>query len=185
MLTLPPIPSWDAIHPLIVHFPIALLLLAPVFICISAALPIAKSRPYLIAALIIMILGTGSLFVAASSGEEASELVVRSGGMASVLSAHEKLASNTEVMFSVLSLTLLCLFVIPRLLHFRETRVSTTILPILYLVLYATGLVSLVNTAHAGGRLVHEFGVHAILPPSGNPGNQLFAAHASLSGETE
>jgi uncharacterized membrane protein len=35
MLTLPPLPTWQAIHPLIVHFPIALLLVAPLFIVIG------------------------------------------------------------------------------------------------------------------------------------------------------
>lgn len=32
MLTFPPLPSWQAIHPLVVHFPSALPLIAPLFI---------------------------------------------------------------------------------------------------------------------------------------------------------
>ena len=38
MLQFPAIPSWDALHPLIIHFPIALLLIAPIFIIVGAVL---------------------------------------------------------------------------------------------------------------------------------------------------
>ena len=58
MLTLPPIPSWQAIHPLVVHFPIALLLIAPVFILIGIALKPERRFPFLLVALILMALGT-------------------------------------------------------------------------------------------------------------------------------
>ena len=33
MLQLPPMPTWDAMHPLLIHFPIVLLLISPLFIC--------------------------------------------------------------------------------------------------------------------------------------------------------
>ncbi len=33
----PPFPSWDGLHPLIVHFPIALLLVAPLFVVLGLA----------------------------------------------------------------------------------------------------------------------------------------------------
>ena len=77
MLQLPPIPSWDSIHPLIVHFPIVLLLLSPVFIIISMILTPPKGRPYMTAALIILFLGTVSLFLAAESGEAGALLAER------------------------------------------------------------------------------------------------------------
>jgi len=51
MFQFPPIPSWDAWHPMIIHFPIALLLIAPVFILLGALLEPARGRPYLIAAM--------------------------------------------------------------------------------------------------------------------------------------
>ena len=35
-----------------------------------------------------------------------------------------------------------------------------------FLVLYGTGALFLVNTAHQGGRLVHELGVRAPVAPS-------------------
>lgn len=164
MLQFPPIPTWDAMHPLIVHFPIVLLLLSPIFIAISAALPPAKSRPYMLVALLILLLGTGSVFVAAETGEAAAELADRGGGMNAVLAAHERFASDTEIAFSALSFILLCLFTWPRLLRRPETRMTSTVVPLAFLAVYSVGILFLVNTAHAGGRLVHEFGVHAMLP---------------------
>ena len=162
MLQLPPIPSWDSIHPAIVHFPIALLLLSPLFILISAILPPSKGRPYMTVALVITLLGTISLFVAASSGEAAAELAERGGKVDAVLAAHEDLASETRIVFAGLSAILLGMLVVPRLLHREENRLSSTLMPIAFLALYSVGVLFLLNTAHAGGRLVHEFGVHAM-----------------------
>ena|SRR5579871_5716894 len=163
-MQIPPIPSWDAIHPLVIHFPIVLLLLTPLFIVIAAALRPPRNVPYMVAALIVLLLGTGSLFAAASSGEEAAELAERGGAMESVLNAHEHLATRTEITFSVLSLLFLGLFLWPRIAKRAETRITSTVLPLGFLALYLVGTASLVHTAHAGGRLVHEFGVHAIMP---------------------
>jgi uncharacterized membrane protein len=164
MLQFPPIPTWDAMHPLIVHFPIVLLLLSPIFIAISAALPPPRNRPYMLVALLILLLGTGSLFVAASTGEDAAELAERGGGVSGVLAAHERFASDTQILFSALLFILLSLFAWPRLLRRPETRVTSTVLPLAFLAVYSVGVIFLVNTAHAGGRLVHEFGVHAMIP---------------------
>ena len=58
MQALPPIPSWTELHPLVIHFPIALLLVAPLFIIIGMIVNPQKGRPFLIAALILMLLGT-------------------------------------------------------------------------------------------------------------------------------
>jgi uncharacterized membrane protein len=164
MLELPPIPTWDSLHPLIIHFPIVLLFLSPLFVLISAILRPPKGRSYMIAALIVILLGTGSLFLAAETGEAAAELAERGGPVDTVLSAHEKLASETEVVFSVLAAILVAIVALPRIFRCRETRLSTTFMPLAFLVLYSVGILLLVNTAHAGGRLVHEFGVHAIVP---------------------
>ncbi len=164
MLEFPTIPTWDAMHPLIIHFPIVLLLLSPLFILISALMPIGKGRPYMIVALVVLLLGTASLFFAASSGEEAADLADREGGVNAVLAIHQSLATKSEFAFTVLSLLLVGLFVWPKLSRNGETRINASLLPLGYLALYTVGVLFVVNTAHAGGRLVHEFGVHAMLP---------------------
>lgn len=151
-------------HPLLIHFPIVLLLFSPLFVVIAAAMPPAKHRPYLTSALITLLVGTISLFLAASSGEDAAELADRSGGVNAVLAAHEAMASTTEIVFSVLSIFFIALYLLPRFSSRPQTRISSTVAPLVFLGAYAVGLVYLVNTAHAGGRLVHEFGVRAMIP---------------------
>jgi uncharacterized membrane protein len=163
MLQFPAIPSWDALHPLIIHFPIALLLIAPIFIVVGAALTPAKGRAYLIAAMVLLLVGTASIFVAVETGESAGKLAERAPGMQQVLETHESLAERTQAVFSVLSVIFLALLAVPWFLKREDTRLTTTILPLAFLVLYSAGALLLVNTAHNGGRLVHEFGVRAMV----------------------
>ena len=165
----PPLPSWDAIHPLVIHFPIVLLLLSPLFVLIAAALRPPGNRPYMIAALITLLLGTFSVFLAASNGEEAAELADRAGGVNAVLAAHESLASTCEILFAIYSSLFVGLFVWQWVSRRRPSRITSTAAPLAFLALYSVGLVYLVNTAHAGGRLVHEFGVHAMIPQENHP----------------
>jgi len=163
MLQFPAIPSWDALHPLIIHFPIALLLIAPIFIVVAVVLTPAKGRSYLIAAMVLLLVGTASIFVAVETGEAAGKLAERTPGMQQVLETHESLAQRTEAVFSVLSVIFLALLAVPWFLKREDTRLTTTILPLAFLVLYSAGALLLVNTAHNGGRLVHEFGVRAMV----------------------
>jgi len=107
MLQIPPLPTWDSLHPLIIHFPVVLLLLSPLFILISLVLAPPKGKPYMIAALLVLILGTGSLFIAGSTGHAASELAERGGAVDKVLEMHEDLASKTQIVFAGLSVILL------------------------------------------------------------------------------
>ncbi len=166
MPTLPPIPSWQAIHPLVVHFPIALLLIAPLFVVIGVALKPERRFPFLIAALILMALGTVGTFVAASSGEAAGKLAENIPLADPVLDRHEDLAEITQVVFSALTVIFAAIVFVPRLLKREPTRAISLVLPLVFLVFYATGTVSLLNTAHEGGRLVHEIGVRAQMQPS-------------------
>jgi uncharacterized membrane protein len=177
MLQLPPLPTWDSLHPLIIHFPIVLLLLTPLFILISAVLAPPKGKPYMITALLILALGTGCLFISGSTGHAASELAERGGAVDKVLETHEDLASETQIIFAGLSVILLGMFLVPRILHRRADRLFSTFLPVAFLALYSVGAVFLVNTAHAGGRLVHEFGIHALVPAE--------SGHSSPTHETE
>jgi len=173
MLQFPPLPTWDSLHVLIIHFPIALLLLSPLFILISAAPAPPRGRPYMIAALVILFLGTGSLFIAGSTGHAAAELAERGGAMDAVLEAHEDLASETQFVFAGLTVILLGMYMVPKIFHREDNRLFSSFLPLAFLALYTGGILFLLNTAHAGGRLVHEFGVHALVPVTGDGSNHL------------
>ncbi len=172
MLSLPPLPSWQAIHPLLVHFPIALLLVAPVFIVIGLLRKPERGFPFLVAALIVMALGTIGAFVAASSGHAAGKLAGDLPQVEATLEQHEELAQVTEMVFSALSLIFAAILFVPRMLKCAANRTISTVLPAVFLVFYAAGAVSLVNTAHQGGRLVHELGVRAqVQPGATQPGS--------------
>ncbi len=166
MPTLPPIPSWQAIHPLIVHFPIALLLIAPLFIVIGAVRKPERSFPFLLVALILMALGTVSAFLAVWSGEAAGAIAESAPRVKAVLERHAELAENTEVAFSALTFVFAAILFVPRLLKREPVRTMSMALPLIFLILYATGAISLANAAHEGGRLVHELGMRAPMPPS-------------------
>jgi uncharacterized membrane protein len=166
MLTLPPLPSWQAIHPLIIHFPIALLLVAPLFIVIGAIKKPDRSFPFMLVALILMALGTIGAFLAASSGEAAGELAENLPQAKAVLESHEELAETTEIAFAALTLIFASILFVPRLFKGQPSRAISTVLPLVFLLLYATGAITLANTAHQGGRLVHELGVRAQVQPT-------------------
>jgi uncharacterized membrane protein len=161
MVYLPPVPSWNALHPLIVHFPIALLFVAPLFVLLGVIFAPPKGRPFLVSALIVMALGTVSLFVAVETGEAASELVSSTAPARDVLRQQQDLAGTTEVLFALLTLVFAALLYMPSLLR-RELgpRVNVALLAA-YLLFYATGMLFLVNTAYRGGRLAHELGQKA------------------------
>jgi uncharacterized membrane protein len=139
------------------------LLIAPIFIVVGAVLTPAKGRSYLVAAMVLLLVGTATIFVAVETGEAAGKLAERAPGMEQVLKTHESLAERTQAVFSVLSVIFLALLAVPWLLKREDTRLTTTILPLAFLVLYSAGALLLVNTAHNGGRLVHEFGIRAMV----------------------
>ena len=171
MFPFPPIPSWNELHPLVIHFPIALLLIAPLFVIAGAIMHPAKGRAYHLAGLALMLLGTAAVFVAVGSGEAAGEQAERIAGVKQVLEAHEALAERTRMVFSVLSVIFAALLIAPGLLKHADNRLVTTTLPLAFLVLYSAGMLLLVNTAHNGGRLVHEFGVRATVASPGAQSN--------------
>ncbi len=169
MFELPPIPSWDALHPLIIHFPIVLLLVAPLFMVIGAVLPPRKARAALAAALLLMLMGTASVFMAIETGEAAGKLAERTPEINAVLEHHQNLAERTRLVFSVLTGVFAVILLFPLALRRSPGRLATTVLPLVFVVIYGAATVLLVNTAHNGARLVHEYGVHAMLPPSPMP----------------
>jgi len=161
---LPPIPTWDHLHPLIVHFPIGLLITAPVLIVFG----LAVRRPsvwFWTSALVLMVLGTASAFLAVSTGEAAEELVEHSAQVGAVLDQHEDLAEATAWVFAGLTVLFAAAAFLPRAIRRPMARTPETVVISAFLLMYGAGLVLLINAAHQGGRLVHEFGVRA-----GSPG---------------
>jgi len=164
----PSIPSWDAIHPLIVHFPIALLLVAPILVILAMLLP-RQSRGLSIAAFVLMAMGTIATYVAVASGEAAGELAERTAGVAAVLEGHGELAETTRLIFTALTVIFAAMLFGPILLKRRLGQRSSVVLSLAFLLFYSAGSLVLINVAHQGGRLVHEFGVRAMVTQTPTP----------------
>lgn len=161
-MNIPQIPSWDALHPLVIHFPVALLLVAPLLIVLGL-LP-RMGRGYLNAALVLMILGTVAAWVAVSTGEAAGELAARTPAVKATLEQHEELAETTRALFTAFTLVFAALLFLPRILRRQPGRRLETAVGVLFLLGYSAGAGVLAETAHQGGRLVHVHGVHALMP---------------------
>ena len=159
------LPSWDGLHPTIVHFPIALLLVVPLFVVLSLAMK-AQAKMFAISALIMMVLGTVALFVAASTGEAASERAEHRPGTERALEQHEELAETTQVVFVVLTSIYATLVGALLFARHRLDGWPRSVIHVAFLIIYSSGCAVLVKTGARGGRLVPEYGVHASLTPS-------------------
>ena len=164
MAHLPVIPGWDGIHPLLIHFPLTLFFLAPVFILFASFTKAATRRTFLISALTVMLLGLTLTYAAFEAGQAAAASKTRSEELRTVVDRHRELASlarsSLTMGTSLYGLTLL----ICRWFHLRMHEL-TSALPLGSFVFYALGLFWLINTAYHGERLVHEFGVGSFLNP--------------------
>ncbi len=159
---LPPIPAWDAMHPIIVHFPVALLLIAPLLIVLGLIF-YGQNRTFMISAFVLMLLGTIAAVVAVATGSAAGELAERVANVESVLENHEELAETTRNIFLALTVIFGAIVFVPMVLKKDFGRKVTIPMTLAFLLFYAGGAVVLMNAAHEGGRLVHEFGVRAMV----------------------
>lgn len=153
--------SWDAFHPMIVHFPIALLYVAPIFI-VLAIIFAKKSKAWLWASSITIVLGTAFAFIAVSTGEAAEEFAEGIVAAETTLEQHEEMAELVQVVFAVLSVIIFGMSAIFQVAPFLkdQTRLLQGAL-VIFLVAHLAGLGVLTEAAHQGGRLVHEFGIRA------------------------
>lgn len=160
---LPTLPPWDAVHPLIVHFPIALLIVAPLFVVLSLFRPLAW-RLFGVAALMLMMIGTVGAYVAVASGEAAAEVADRTPAINEALEEHEEAAELTRNLFTGLTVLYAGLLGLPYLLKRRPLAPRLNLaLHLVFLALYLGGTLVIARTGHLGGRLVHVYGVKADL----------------------
>jgi uncharacterized membrane protein len=174
----PPIPGWDGLHPIIIHFPIALFVVAPLLILIGSFVR-KNGSAFLVSAFILMLIGAVATLAAVSTGNAAGELAEHVNNVESVLEQHEKLAETTEAIFAVLTVIFGVIVFAPMLLKKELTRMIVIPLNLAFLLFYGSGLVLLLNTAHQGGRLVHELGVKASMSTTAqaDPGRRAETKH--------
>lgn len=158
----PPIPSWDGLHPLIIHFPIGLLLVAPVFLVLSL-LVVKYRRAFALSALVLMALGTVAAFVAVSTGLAAAEIAEKTPEVIPVIENHEEMGETTRNLFTGLTVLYAGLLFGPGVLKKELKPKLALIFHIVFLLFYLACAVVLADTGHLGGRLVHEFGIRALM----------------------
>jgi len=151
-------PTWNGLHPVVVHFPIILLLIAPLLVILGTVLPEARRGPFLASALILMVLGTSMSYLAAATGESATKVIASTTAVAALLEEHRCLAETTRDLFSVLTLIFAVLLFARRLLRCGLDSWVRTSLFGAFLLFYGSGAVLLVDTAVKGTRLVHVLG---------------------------
>lgn len=161
---MPPWPGWDGLHPLIIHFPIALLLVAPLFVVLAVLLP-KRGATFGISALVLLALGTVAAVVAVETGEAAAELATRTEAINAAIEGHAEKAEMVRNLFAGLTVLYALVLVAPRFVRALSTRMAMTVMHVVFLGLLLGGDLLLANTAHEGGMLVHKHGVHAMLPP--------------------
>ena len=160
MLQLPMFPGWDGIHPLLIHFPLTLFFLAPVFALMAAFTKAATRRAFLIATLVLMLLGTISTYIAFEAGKAATGNGFNQEALA-IVERHRELAELTRGSFTVATVLFGLSLALCTFLDLR-VRELTGVLPLGAAVFYVLGLFWLIHAGYQGERLVHEFGVGAL-----------------------
>jgi uncharacterized membrane protein len=161
---LPPWPGWDGLHPLVVHFPIALLLVSPLFVVMAMILP-KHGGAFAASALAMLVLGTGAAFIAVETGEAAAELATRTEAINAAIASHATMAEMARNVFAGLTVLYAAILVLPRFVKPLSTRAAMVVAQVVFLGLLLAGNLVLAGAAHRGGLLVHQHGVHAILSP--------------------
>ncbi len=163
MFSFPPIPEYEALHPLIVHFPIALLL--TVWIPALTGVFLRKhTQHFWFATLLWLALGVTGVMAAVITGESAEHIaVVTTDATKSLLHEHEEAGELTRTLFILTFFLSLATFLLRYVWSVKKPIVVTA--AVLTVMVYIVGCLALVNAAHQGGLLVHQHGIHAPLTP--------------------
>ncbi len=162
---LPPFPEWDAAHPLIVHFPIGLLLVAPVFMLIAV---FVRKPAWTIATILLLLIGTIGAWVAYYSGEAAEVYWRTTGDLApdiDKLMADHHVAGGQARLFATL-VTLA--FIVWAVLSVKLAKKRGVLIGLGLVILlgFLGANLRLAQAGHMGGQLVHE---HRITAPYSSP----------------
>ena len=169
LLRPPPMPEWEAVHPIVVHFPVALLLFAPVLFVAGGAW--ARGRWGLWAGgWLLWVAGTIGACLAVASGEATAEAVAPvSGAVDGLIERHEEageLARSLFVGVTLLTGGALGVGYASGRAARRRLRAWAAGLGVAAGLAYSASALVLANAAHMGGQLVHVYGVRAPMPPT-------------------
>jgi len=154
------------LHPMVVHFPIALLIVGFLFELIYL---ITRNEFYSKAGFYLLVLGALGTFAAFLSGNLAEERIMETEALERVLETHEEAGKVT--LFLVIFT-----FIFRSVLLFLKQYKG--ILQWIALALFALSILSVVRTAYYGGELVYNYGagvqIQAISGNNTQDGQQQF-----------
>jgi len=156
MTQLPPIPQWSSLHPLIVHFPIALFLLSPLLMIAAAKSRKTTNHALLVAAFVVMVLATGFLYLTYFTGDAMAAASEGGPTVGAVIKHHCSSAGYTVSAFTLSTTLFAVALLVRRVLRLEDMRDLTPWIPISFLVFYSLGVFWLILTAHQGATLAHE-----------------------------
>jgi uncharacterized membrane protein len=137
-------PDLSYIHPMIVHFPIALLIVGFLFEVIGVVL---NKEFYSKAAFILLLLGTAGAVAAYVTGNLAGEGVTEMGSLKQALERHEDSAAATLWIIAGVAAVRIVMVV---------TKRFTGSLRWVAVALYCVGVFFIARTGHLGGNLVYK-----------------------------
>ncbi len=158
---LPPVPPYEALHPLVVHLPIGVLLVAWVPM-IAGLLDHKRRHTWLACGAVLLLIGVASLLFAVMTGEAAERIV---GGatqeISDALNQHEAHANRTRALFIVTAVLYMTAWLIYARVRQPRKRLVLVAGSVIVVITYALALQGLINSGHTGGVLVHTHGVRA------------------------
>ncbi len=162
-------PSWDGLHPLVVHFPIALFVVAPIFVLLGV---VTGMRSFMLSALLLLVMGTVASFVATNTGEAAYDAIEPDEVMEildpdyeydDVATAHGEQTELARNIFTGITVLYSALVIAAYLKPATVKLKPRLALGLVILALCGWGNLVMANAAHLGGELVHIHGVRAVL----------------------
>ena len=170
MFSLPPLPPFEGMHPLVVHFPIAILLIAwmPMLI---ALLDNKRRGVWLFAAFLLLVLGTLFSFGAVLTGEATEDIIGSTTQLIEdAVHEHEETGELARNIFIALTLLSAAVLLVRAKAPQAKKKAASSIGGVFVAALYIFGIMTLANASHQGGVLVHHHGIHApIIAPSPTP----------------
>lgn len=150
----------------LMHAPLVLFLLCPVFIAVGAVLSPCRGRPWLLGGLLLLGLGTASLFARLPS-ERPDPTVAANPSAGTVLWICRSLPLEARIMFVGLTAIYIAVMFLPAILRQRDNRLFSTVLPLSFLVLYSAGAIFLIKTTDAAVTGTQKLGVDgAVVAPA-------------------
>lgn len=163
---MPPLPPPEGMHVLVVHFPIALLFVVPLFVLMAA---FTGLRSMIVSTLILMVLGVGAAFVATYTGEAAMndmgefDDLYDDDDRYEVLEDHEEQAEYARNLFAGFTVIYAGIALLTTFYKPMAKIVPRVLINLVFIGLWMYPATELANAAHEGGRLVHQFGARAPL----------------------